>query len=377
MRRVLALLACLAAPGAASAQDAARTPAEMARLLQDVQGQVAAGVTGGPEALAGMLAAMGEKFTGVDAAVWREPRNARAAALFVFSGGDPGVARQILDGGGLAEPEAKLLRVALAHVEGRVDEARKLIADIDPRGLEAALGSHVAFVQAGMAKDRPEARRLLELARLLAPGGLVEEAALRREIFLAGEGGDVAAFAELSRRYTRRFRGSAYFDNFARKFVAAATAFPIDALEPALPVLNDATRTLGEPERRAFLLALARRALLDGRREFGGRVARDALAIAGDDARTRARATLYAAAAAIEPGGAAATALQAIGDDGLDAKDRALRAAALAAAQAATRAPARPQGRARAVSGGEIESTIAQARRLLDETADLGGAATR
>jgi hypothetical protein len=69
--------------------------------------------------------------------------------------------------------------------------------------------------------------------------------------------------------------------------------------------------------------------------------------------------------------------LQAIGDDGLDAKDRALRAAALAAAQAATRAPARPQGRARAVSGSEIESTIAQARRLLDETADLGGAATR
>ena len=373
MTRILALLASLAATGQGFAQDIVRTPAEMARLLQDAQGQVALGVAGGPETLAGLLAAMGEKFAHVEAAVWREPRHARAAALFVFSGGDASVARLILDRGGLAAPEASLLRGALAHVEGRAAEARKLIADLDPRGFESALGGHLAFAQAGMAKDGAAARGLLELARLLAPGGLVEEAALRREIFLAGESGDAAAFAELSRRYARRFRASAYFDNFAQRFVAAAAALPLGALEAALPALEDATRGLEAKERRAFLLSLARRALIEGRRDIGRRAAREALAIAGDDALARRRAQLYAAAADIAPGVAAEPDLSAVGDEGLDAQDRALRAAALVAARASTRAVS-PPGDAPAVVGAEIERTAAQARRLLEETATLAQA---
>ena len=51
-------------------------------------------------------------------------------------------------------------------------------------------------------------------ARLLAPGGLVEEAALRREIALLAEAKDMSRLAILTRQYATRFGASSRFDFF-------------------------------------------------------------------------------------------------------------------------------------------------------------------
>ena len=48
----------------------------------------------------------------------------------------------------------------------------------------------------------------------LVPGTLVEEAALRREIFLAGQIDNADRFETLAIQYLRRFRHSIYAGNF-------------------------------------------------------------------------------------------------------------------------------------------------------------------
>ena len=55
---------------------------------------------------------------------------------------------------------------------------------------------------------------LLDWARLLSPGGLVEEAALRREIALLAGAKDVARVAMLTRQYVTRFAASLYAADF-------------------------------------------------------------------------------------------------------------------------------------------------------------------
>src|SRR5208337_5212645 len=64
-------------------------------------------------------------------------------------------------------------------------------------------------------------RRSSDLSRLLAPGGLVEEAALRREITLLAEAKDVRRVAMLTRQYSTRFAASLYAADFFRELAGA------------------------------------------------------------------------------------------------------------------------------------------------------------
>jgi hypothetical protein len=85
----------------------------------------------------------------------------------------------------------------------------------------------VAMIQSALvAKEDPgEAIRLLDQARVLAPGTLVEETALRRELVLADEIADIDKFTFLSSEYIWRFPSSAYFESFRQRFVASTIHF--------------------------------------------------------------------------------------------------------------------------------------------------------
>ena len=92
-----------------------QSPADMVRLLQDVQTQVANGAKGGQETLQALLSEMDAQFAAMDDAQWRDPRNARALALYVMSGGRPDVAQRALAAGVTPQSEQALLRGAAAH----------------------------------------------------------------------------------------------------------------------------------------------------------------------------------------------------------------------------------------------------------------------
>jgi chemotaxis protein MotC len=191
----------------------------------------------------------------------------------------------------------------------------------------------VSLIQAllSVRSDLKRAEQHLDVARLLAPGTLVEEAALRRQVFLAAGQRDLHRFETLAVQYLRRFPQSIYADSFRAQFAieAARLAYTEDAagrsrLEAKLAVLTN-------QERRTLYLSIGREAILGGKvgltrfaMENAGRVVEET----GPD---RERIKVYSAAALVvsEEVDKGRALLGTVVREALDDQDRGLLEAAL------------------------------------------------
>ena len=189
-------------------------PYELVRALQTVQDGIANGDTAAHGSHIALIRQIGEKFLAADPGVWSNPQNGQAVIIYLLSGGGPQVVRKLPRD--KLNVDERLFDGALAYVEGRQDEARELLKDVKPRTLPSGLGGQVALVQ-GALFARAEASLAIERlddARLLLPGTLVEEAALRREILLVGQAEDFDKFEFLTLAYIRHYRNSVYAGDF-------------------------------------------------------------------------------------------------------------------------------------------------------------------
>lgn len=276
-------------------------PVELVRTLQALQDQIAAGSTNAHVAQRALLTHIDERLMPLDAKVWQEPRNIRAAVVYVLSGGKPDLLRKILSIVSIPAPEDALVKGALAYVEGREAEAQKLLADVDPHTLPVTLAGQIALVQAALnVRDNPaKSVELLDFARLQLPGTLVEEAALRREIFVVSQIGDTRKFDSLSRQYLRRFRYSVYSGNFRQRFAVALTRLEF-ARDPNF--FSRLVAMLGELEpagRLELYLMVARAAINQGQTQAAILASNKAHELSAEDKVSSARARLYHAAAII------------------------------------------------------------------------------
>jgi chemotaxis protein MotC len=133
------------------------------------------------------------------------------------------------------------------------------------------------------------------LSRLLLPGSLIEEAALRREAFMRFDANDIDSFSKLGAQYLRRFSKSAYSDQFRQRLDLsirhlARTADPsvIGKLEP---LFEDATNAYTE----SLLLLFAREGLMHGRMASGRAATDRAKSFTHSDPKLADRMKLYTA----------------------------------------------------------------------------------
>ncbi|WP_321503981.1 chemotaxis protein [Breoghania sp.] len=285
--------------GAQTAGVSSPQPYEMVRSLQSLQAQVAHGNSQANAAQRTLLKEMREVFENADPEVWQDARNARASVIYLLSGGHPAVMHKLLGYDPLPHVPAGLMHGALAYIEGRAGEARKHLSGFDPLELEAGLGGQVALVRAALfvREDPQEAIRMLDIARLLMPGTLVEEAALRREVFLVGKLGDIEKLQSLSLTYMRRFHGSLYGNDFRRRFAAAIDTLGFGTNDDLFSLLESLLSEFDIDSRRSLYVTLSRHALLNGRLDVVKKataVARP-LAMAGTD--DAIRLNLYRAGA--------------------------------------------------------------------------------
>lgn len=286
MRRILVLwLMLLLSAGAAEAADLA----EMVRDLNALQNRMAIG-----DAKARNDAA--KQFEAIDAAIaaaepesWKAERNIRAASVYLLCGGAPAALREIHDAGFAPEGQTQLLDASLRYAEGEID-AHKSLLEIDAKAFPPILGGHLALVQGGsmIGVDNARAIALLDLARLLMPGSLVEEAALRREIALIDPAQHGEKLSLLTDRYVAKYAGSPYASHFWEQFLAIF----LDAsakTEPRILARLEAVLDKAAPgERLDVFLALSRRALLAGRfEEAANRLHKAEATGPGDAARKR------------------------------------------------------------------------------------------
>ena len=278
-------------------------PYEMIRSLQGLQEQIAQGNSHAINAQRALLADMDAAFLRLPAATWQEPRNARAAVVHLLSGGHPRVMRFLLALEPAPNVDRRLMEASLAYIEGREDDMATLLEDVDPLDLPPALGGHVALVKAApyIRTDPARAMELLQVASLLMPGTLVEEAALRREVFVAGMMTDVDRFRVLSIRYLRRFRSSVYAGDFRRRFALALDTLGFVKSEDKFALLNPVLHEFDADSRRGLYLRLARSALLAGHLNVARKATAEALTLAVAGTKEHEILKIYLAATRLDP----------------------------------------------------------------------------
>ncbi len=301
-RRLAAgLLACgLTLAASARAEEPTTSPVQLVNDLQNLQAALAQGDTAALTSQPKLLREISEAFAAAKPEVWQNSRNARAAVIYLLSGGQPRVVIRLLQGGSVSKDDETLMRGAIAYELGHETEARRLLGALDPKSLELTLGGQVAFVQSMLLTtlDPNKAVGLLDLARLLSPGGLVEEAALRREVVLLGDiARDADKFMALAIQYMNRFPKSPYADNFLKTFTAALPRLRLAENVENFSRFEAMTTSLGRDDRRALFLTIARTALVSGGIAMADVAASKALALAAPDSVDAARGHLYQAAA--------------------------------------------------------------------------------
>lgn len=369
MRRLMLCAAISTAlAGGAFAGDAA--PYRTMRALQGLEDRIAAGDALAQAARTKAILRLGQSFAALPPETWRDLRNARALVAYLFGGGDAAAVARAIPPDALHKDASALYRGALAYAGGDDDGARSLLLPIEAKGLPTGLAGHLALVQAALVEptDKAKALALLDLARLLEPGTLVEEAALRKEMTAIGGAGDFDKLNLLERRYQAAFARSVYAENF-RQLVSGLAA---QAAEADTPSGNDRLTRLLAPlprdERRRLYLAVARREALAGHLTSAKFAASEGLGLVDKGGRDEARAQLYYGASGLvgESYDAALRALAAAAPDRLDARDQILRIAALdMAATMHAVAPAdtiaEPAGDGALLARGEQSLAVAEA----------------
>jgi chemotaxis protein MotC len=372
---VLALALGVAAPARA------QSIAAMTRDLQTLQVRIAAGDKSAYTAQAERLKAIGAAIAAAKPDAWRTKSETDAAVLYLLSGGQPRDIAQLVDSGAAPESERPLMRAAIAYVQGNDAEARSLMGDIDPTKLDLPLIGPVAFAQSVLvtARDPKKAIDLLDTARLAAPGSLIEEAALRREIALVAEQRDIGRFTMLARQYATRFGRSIFAERFLQGL--AGDVLKADDIEdlPSFQKLHAFVTSLTPDARAHFLLTIARAEAVNGKFAVAAVASREALQETASDSAEQARGRLYEASARIltpdYDNGVAE--LQSVAEGKLDKQDQTLLSAVRRIATLLREPPREPAGASGAGSpgdGGDASATIALAEGALNRTAAMAAA---
>jgi|GEM_PF-449140 len=299
-----AVLACLvaatwtgAAVGArAAGQGDTLKPAQMVRSLQLVQDRVADGDHAALPMQKKLLEMIDKRFRGVSQDEMNEPASFRALLIYSMSGGNPKTLKAVLERVHLDEEDSRKAIGVLSYLTGGTRGAAIALKNVDPMKEPPELGAFLALVRGAVVslEDAKSALKFLDQARLLSPGTLVEEAALRRSIPLAAGEADTARFLLASEQYVRTYLRSPYASQFADGFVAG-----VIALHETIDLDHVATIVdLMTPEQQKVIyLRIARRSAIDGLKalsQFASqRVApAEASAAADDDPRALLYSTL-------------------------------------------------------------------------------------
>lgn len=273
----------------------------MVRRLQDLQEKVSAGDGEAFKEMPKHLRRLGRVIFEAPPETWEKKENARALLVYLLSGGNPTAGRKALASQKLPASDAPIVKAAVAYLENVEGPDRDVMLTLDPLALDPSLGSSVAFVQSVLMtpRDRDGAIAKLDIARLLAPGGLVEEAALRREVGLLAEERQYEKFASLGRQYWARFRASPYAENFLRQFMLGVARVAVSIKLSEWSQLDAFIESLTPETKRNIYLTVAQNASVVGNVDLARMAARRARDLSPEDSQERQRAIVYGALAAV------------------------------------------------------------------------------
>lgn len=273
----------------------------------------------------------------------QEVKNLRAIAVYLFVGGNPGIAEVRLRQLKIDTEYKELLDGALAYAKGDKANAVKFLADMDITGFPPNLAGRVALAKAILtsAEDSRTALSLLYTARAIMPGTLVEESALRRCISFAGKLSDIEHLERCASAYIRRFPKSIYRQDFDDKLALGLSEADYLTTGGTMPKLEFVLKDLPPSDYPEMLLKIAKSAVGHGRHLLAISAAEKAFELSRAGSPGMARSNLYAGAVMIvqEDHEIGRRKLALVDKSLLDPGDRALLERALALAHEITKKP--------------------------------------
>ena len=348
-----------------------RQPFEYVRSLRAAHDQIVQGSINAHGLQRTFLAQIEQSLARAKPPAWSDVRNVRALVAFVLNGGAPDVLRDLLKRGIIKDSDDKFMNGVVAYGEGRNAAASGQLEAVDLRSLDAGLAGHVALIRAILTETKNPAAAIAQFdqARLLAPGTLIEEAALRREAFLLAAAGDLDRFEQLASQYFRRFPASLYGVAFRSRFVMQIVQSKYTDDPARLRRLEAVLEILAPGDRTRMFLAIAREGILQGKVQLTRMAAQHSARLAPDGSAARERAKVYEGAASIvtDDFSGGIRALNTAQRARLDQRDVELLDTALAVADRVRTPPQASAGIGGATSKivGLAQQTIAQADALL------------
>ncbi len=261
--RVCLLVTAAAAPCARAAAEGLGSlePYQMVRSLQLVQDRLADGDDAALPMQRKLLELIDARLIDAAPSEFQDERNFDALLIYGMSGGNPRTLETVLPRVDVDNQGRKIGDAIVDYLRNRTAPARQILLTVDPMTLDPELGAFLALVEGSLAAQRTpqKALGLFDVARLLSPGTLVEEAALRRSVSLCTDPPDAERFLRASEQYVRRFLYSPYASQFAESFVAGVVALrtSID-LAGVAEVIAD----MNHDQARAIYLRIARQAVI-------------------------------------------------------------------------------------------------------------------
>jgi chemotaxis protein MotC len=338
----LALALGTLVPGAGRAEDQNDLPPyKMLRSLQFVQDSVVLGDNSAGEMQRFMLSTLDERLRNADKSVFEDGRNVDAVMIYAMSGGNPATLEYLMSRDVDGHFDNRVADVLRKYLDGKGLLVVNSLADIAKEYRDKKIGPYLSLVAGNvmMAKNPKAALQLFDWARLTAPGTIVEEAALRRSVALTAQAGMIPEALGYSQRYARRFLHSPYAGQFADQFVELVVDHNNDVKSQDIV---DILSFMDPPRQREIYLRIARRAAVAGKMDLAKLASARAQDIGsdGNDA-FNALASFYGGIANISSPdiGVAVRDINQIPEGELNPRDRALRDAAKAIADAVMREP--------------------------------------
>ncbi|OCI96759.1 chemotaxis protein [Rhizobium sp. AC27/96] len=341
-RLALALTFGMLAPAGARAEGQDSLPLyKMLRSLEFVQDSVVAGDSSAGEMQRFLLATIDERLRNADKSVFEDSRNADAALIYAMSGGNPETLEYLMSRDINGNFDNRVADVLRKYLNGKGLLVVNTLADIAREYRDKPIGPYLSLVAGNVmsGKNAAAALKLYDWARVMAPGTIVEESALRRSLALCADSGLVPLGLEYAQRYTRRFLHSPYASQFADLFVQLVVDHDSDVKQQDI---IDILSFMDPPRQREIYLRMARRAAIAGKSDLAALAAGRAQAITNDGSDAfSALAGFYGGVAGVSTPGleAAISNLNQMPAGELNAQDRALRDAAKAVAQEILRTP--------------------------------------
>lgn len=296
---VALLLDVTSARAAGAAPDSDNLPPYlMLRSLQFVQDSVVMGDHSATDMQRFVLARLDKRLRSADSSEFRDPRNVDAALIYTMSGGNPATLEYLVSRDVDGHFDNRVTDVLRKYLGGKGVLVANSITSTVGIYKNTGIGAYLALVGGNVTfvKDPAGALKFYDMARLLMPGTIVEEAALRRSFSIAIEVGQVQQALIYANRYARRFLHSPYASQFADMLVQLV----VDHFKEMKEEDVLATLETMDPERqREIYLRIARRASINGNQQLASLAAGRAQTLAGLPGGTDPQALLYGGLARI------------------------------------------------------------------------------